>query len=533
MVEITRVDSTYQLAGQLLDPASGEALRTEGERARGRASVLGALDKLVGRIRRDLNEPSLAVRASTPLPSATTSSLEALKRFADGNIEWNDGRYARAHELWTQALQHDSQFVQAQAALGTSYYYQNRRPEGEHYFVKAESRLSGLTEREQLLLSARIASWRGQKTEEIALLNTYLARFPRDEIAWYNLGTALFRSSRCAEALTAFEKTLELDSTHVSSLVNSAMCHSDLGHPKEAVASFQEALAVSPDLMKNGNLNHEYGMLLQEIGRQDEARRVYGLMLTNVPSERSRGLRSLALLHMVGGHFDSSVARLREAIVQTRIHNSPISEYRNRLFLAVALQHLGRRDAARAELDTAYRIFRNTYLEPLLLTYGGRLYIREGDLRRGKEMRDSLVSRMTPDNMSDLTARDLLEAEIARAEGRTVEAADMLQIAIGRSGDFSPYALESLADALADKGDFAGAVARYEELLTQRGRGWEAQEGWLLAPYRLAIIAEARADTAGAVRWYTRLLDQWKTGDTTIVEVIQARRRIAALSGPG
>ncbi len=531
--EITRVDSVYQLASRLVDPVSGRDLRVESERAEGRSAVLGALDKLVGRIRRRLNEPSLAVRASTPLPIATTSSLEALKRFADGSIEWSQGRYPRAQELFIQALQHDSLFVQAQVALGASYYFRNRRPEGEQYFVKAEARLPRLSEREQLMLGARIAGWRGRKDEEIALLMTYLSRYPRDEVAWYNIGTSYFQSNRCPEALPAFRKTMELDSLHISARVNSAMCLARLKQPREAVAMFRTAMAISPGVVTSGNLNHEFGSLLQEAGEPDEARRVYGLLLTNKPDERSRALRSLALFEMVGGRFDSSAKLLREAIMQNRIQNAPISEFRNRLFLIVAVQHLGRREAVRAQLDSAYSLFQRTYLEPWLLAYAGRLFIREGDLRRGKELRDTLSARMTAGNAGDLTAREVLDAEIARAEGRPQEAVSTLELAHGRRGSNGPLVLESLAEALADKGDLDAAAVRYRELIEDRTIGWEGQEGGLIAPFRLAQIAEARSDTAAALRWYGQFLDRWKDGDSTLVEVVLARRRIAALSGPG
>ncbi len=530
--EITRVDSTYQLAARLLDPPTGRPLRTEAQRARGRANVLSALDKLVGRVRRALNEPSFVVNASTPLPSATTSSLEALKRFADGSNEWNQGRYARAHELYAQALQHDSQFVQAHVAIGASFHFRNLRPDGEAHFAKAEARLPRVTEREQLLLGARIAGWRGLKDKEVALLKTYLTKYPRDAVAWYNLGTSLFQADRCDEALPAFTNSLALDSLHVSARVNSAMCLGHLGSFRGAVAMFRSAIAITPGIVKSGNLGHEFGTLLQLAGEPDEAGRVYALLLTSKPDERSRALRSLGLFAMASGRFDSSAKLLREAIVQTRIHNSPISEYRNRLFLAVALQHLGRRDAMRAQLDSAYRLFQRTYLEPWLLAYGGRLFIRESDLRRGKELRDSLAARMTDGNLGDLIARELLDAEIARSEGRAEEAASILEIAYLRKGS-DGFVLESLAEALADRGDFDAAAARYTELLADRTLGWEAQAGGLMAPFRLGQLAEAKSDTTAALRWYGRFLDQWKAVDDNVIEVIQARRRITALSGPG
>ena len=531
---LTRIDSTYQLTAQLLDPPRGNVLETISERAAGRSNVLGALDDVVARVRRALNEPGFAIRGSrVPLPLGTTASLEALKRYADGNREWYGGRFENARDLYLQALSYDSTFAQAHAAVGGAYYWANQRPEGDRHFALAESRLPQLTERERLILGAQIAGWKGKRDEQILLLKTYLAQYPRDEIEWYNLGTALFRSRRCEEALPAFAKTLEIDSLHVNSRINSALCHRQLGRPEEAVALYRDAFRLSPDLIRSGNLNHEFGTLLLNIGDREAARRTYGLLLDGSVDERARALRSMGLLEMVEGRFDTAISNLRAAIVQTRVQNALTSEYRNRLYLAVALQHVGRQAAMRAQLDTAYRIFGQVYLEPWLLAYGGCLFARAGQLHRAAEVRDTLIARLSVENIADVSARDVLEAEIVRAEGGAEKAVGILELAVARPSGSRAYVLESLAEALADAGDFDAATTRFKEVIAERSIGWEAQEGWLLAPYRLALIAEARSDTTAALEWYARFLDQWKNGDDTVIEIREARRRMLALSGPG
>src|SRR4051812_27913035 len=154
---IAQVGGTYALTARLVDPDSGNDLGTVSERARSKNDVLDALDRLARRVRKELGESSRSVRQSMALPRATTSSLEALKKYADGSRAWDLGHRDEARELWLAALGLDSNFALVHADLGGYYYWNNNRPSGEEHFRKALAHLDRLTDREQLWIRSGAA----------------------------------------------------------------------------------------------------------------------------------------------------------------------------------------------------------------------------------------------------------------------------------------------------------------------------------------------------------------------------------------
>ena len=82
---IAQVGEVYSLTARVIDPHSRQAVLTESVQASGKNEVLPALDRLATRVRRSLGESLAGIsRQRVPLPNATTSSLEALKMYADG-----------------------------------------------------------------------------------------------------------------------------------------------------------------------------------------------------------------------------------------------------------------------------------------------------------------------------------------------------------------------------------------------------------------------------------------------------------------
>ena len=120
---ITRTGEEYALSAELIDPQSGDTVRSYTERAYGEGHILDALDVIASDIRHDLGESLYQIHENTkPLPQVTTASLDALREYADGTELWHLGRYKDAVTLFRAAVQADSDFAMAHAALGNAYY---------------------------------------------------------------------------------------------------------------------------------------------------------------------------------------------------------------------------------------------------------------------------------------------------------------------------------------------------------------------------------------------------------------------------
>ena len=86
--------------------------------AKGRAAMIEMIDGIVRRLRRDLGESAkVLAEHDRPLPRATTPSLDALRRYADGLAASYMGRGTEAIELLEQAVVIDSDFALVHAEL--------------------------------------------------------------------------------------------------------------------------------------------------------------------------------------------------------------------------------------------------------------------------------------------------------------------------------------------------------------------------------------------------------------------------------
>lgn len=211
---IGRADSSFVLTARIIDASTGAAVATELARARDRAHVIDAIDELAAAVRRDFGETSSSELGSVAaLPQATTSSLEALEKYADGRAAFKEGHYAEAEELLKAAIAIDSDFAMAHVALGRVYYwYTNRRPEGDAQFARALALIDRLPTGEQMLARADIAGARGDRATAIDLLNAFLRLYPNDPNQMFALGYNYMRSHRYAEAREVFTRLTTVDS---------------------------------------------------------------------------------------------------------------------------------------------------------------------------------------------------------------------------------------------------------------------------------------------------------------------------------
>jgi tetratricopeptide (TPR) repeat protein len=521
---IARFDSTYVVTARVVDASTGEVADIESARASTRSDILGALDDLSRSLRRRFGETILSLhRRTTPLPLATTSSLEALKLYADGLRAFNTGEYSSAITLYKAAIARDSNFAMAHAALGSALYWTNDRPAGEVEFKRALALVSRLSDREKFLVRAQVAGWRGDRDEQITILSAYLLRYPNDAGARSQLAYAYLRARRYAEARNLYLKILTTDSTDATDVINLATAYGGLREPERAVEAYHRAFALDPSFETASTINLEYGGTLVKAGRVEEARATFRKMLKLQPGEQARGYRALSYLDTYHGHYTVAAQELAEAILIDRVLGYKLSEARDRLRRSLVVGTLGDEAGARAELDEVWKIFHSSYLEPTMLLWIGKAEARAGNLPRARDLLDSARARANAVCKSDRAAESLLDGEIAVAEGRFADAQP--RIAQALMLDSTRYVLESAAYAAERSGNLVEAAQLYTALGSGTEFGWEGQRGWELAPYRLGLVEERLGDSDAAQNAFRQMAERWPDGDAGIAVLADARRR--------
>jgi DNA-binding SARP family transcriptional activator/tetratricopeptide (TPR) repeat protein len=529
---IDRVDSSYIVSARLVDANTAATIAAERQVAKRRSDVIGAMDGLVRSLRRDIGESASALKQhDLPLPFATTRSLDALRKYADGIAADSAGDTQAAIALWEQAVADDSNFALAHAALGVAYYFGNDRPRGDAHFDRALQLVDRLSDRERWHVRAVAESWRGNREQAIELRRALLAAYPDDPTAWGAIGYDYLRLGRLNQAIDAYRRQIARDSTRASDYIDIATAYSELRKYNEAIAAYREGFAISPAMLEQPNLNHEFGSMLVLAGRLPEARAVFDTMLSRGPLDRAQGERSLGLMEAQLGHYSNAIAHFREAVALSDGPEPGLTQARNRLFLASAESEKGWPDSSRAELQKVYALFHKAYFEPAFLMILEKTLVRDGELRPATEVFDSLRARARHDDPADRANLAVGAGELALANGQGDSAVRVLESAIAL--DSSAIVKESLAHALAAVGNVAESARQYEMLAADvpDWYGWEPEQYGLVAPVQAGALYERLGDKAHARTAYEREVSQWSAPDSDLVSLRFARERLKSLRG--
>src|SRR5690606_23698632 len=364
---VERAGDRYQVSARLVDPETAATLALAAVHADHAADVIGALDRLAKRLRREAGESALAVaRSSMPLPRVTTASLSALEKYASGSRAFNASRWEEARRLWEEAVAIDSAFAAAHASLGMHAYWTNRPEAGEAHFARALAHADDLPERERKLIRARIESWRGNREESTALLRALYIEDTTDIEVLHRLGYDYLRLGRGRETSEVYRRIVAFDSLSEHAWINLATAEKGLGLYDSALVHYRRAFALAPALLTaNGNLNLEFGSAYVLAGMPDSAAAMFRLLArSNDRNTRARGLRSLAFLAMYRGRYGEAAGLLTEAADLSRATGALLSELRNRLLLVTTFAQRGMMREASAQLDTCFARAVDARLDP-------------------------------------------------------------------------------------------------------------------------------------------------------------------------
>jgi serine/threonine protein kinase/tetratricopeptide (TPR) repeat protein len=512
---IARVGQHYALTARLIDPHTGASVRSYLEQARDQDQVLDALGTVATRVRRDLGESMLATsNTDRPLPLVTTRSLQALKLFADGGSLWSKGQYEPAVQAFESALKADPDFAMAHAALGDAYYSHifNGPAKGKEHMDKALQLSERTTDRERLYIQTRYEQDLGHVAEARNRFGVYLKAYPDDWGMLFNYASLLRSNGQPQEALEQYKELVRISPNTPSIYIDMATAYDGLGNNAEAIRNYELAFKLDPSWETNSNINHEYGMALFRNGDEAKAREVFALAF-NKPDLKPKGLRSLAWLDLYHGKYAEAKPQLQEALLSDETYKWSLSILREHNLLAIVADGQGDRARQLRELDLAIPFLATSGTQMRAGLWVGTQYARAGSAAKAADVLERVRSTADPKNPENLSDFQTLEAEVELAHSNKDHAIELLLLA--DKAKRSAMTVEGLAHAYEVSGNTEQAIVWYELCIETSGSslGWEPQQDWLAARYRLARIYVAKGDKAKAAEKLDWLLNAWKDAD--------------------
>jgi DNA-binding winged helix-turn-helix (wHTH) protein/tetratricopeptide (TPR) repeat protein len=516
---ITRTGEEYALSAELIDPQSGETVRSYSERSYGEGHILDALDVIASDIRRDLGETLYQIHEnSKPLPQVTTASLDALREYADGAALWHQGKYEDAVTLFRAAIIADPDFAMAHAALGNAYYsfVYNDSPKGDEEYQKALALTSRTTDRERMYIEVNYVDSQGHYNEADRLYQAYLQRYPDDWTILGNYARLLRTHGRADEAIDRYQEMLRVVPNDARTLLELATAYKTLGHFREATGAYTQAFQIDPAIMTTGDVSREYGMALILNGELPKAEAEFTSLLSN-QATREDGLRSLALLDLYRGKYASARPLLEDALVYDEgLKTEPVSVAREHLQLAILAEGEGDIRTEQRELDSAMGNFTTISPKVILGAWIGSEYARAGMARQAEQIEKTIEPIVDGKNPEQVAYAHYLQGEIALLHGENDKAIQLFTLSIQEKS--TPFSSEGLARAYQQSGKMNLAVSQYERVLATPDHGllWEPQQRWITAHYTLAVDELALGDSTKAKEALDPLLALWKDADPNL-----------------
>ena len=529
--------SGYIFVASMQAAESGTTLATFREAARGPDEVIDAIDKLSQDIREKAGESLKVIKAEEPLEKVSTSSLEALKKYVEGERLGDEAEYARAIATMEEAIDLDPEFAMAYRKLAVLQSSGGGTLASQiDATTKAYELRDRLTERERYLAEAYYHNVvTGDKAAEIQAYQTVLARYPDDQAALNNIALALLDRTRLDEAIVYLERAVNGPGASAPAYTNLPGYLAMAGRHQEAAEALQRMETRYPGrglweawnhfslaaFRGDGEGAHAAGEELLSIpeaqggwknagavalmtgdilrGRIQEA---HGHAMQGIKETGELGLWDLALGEEVGivavevlmGRMDEAVRHYSQMDLDATLGSASPSE-RDYEAAVFARALLGLED----EVDRTLREWK----EAAVPSSDGPVF---DEARRGAE--GILAGHADPNQglsaLNDLS-RDLNcpgcyvweRAALAQEAGRLSEAKDLFLAAVrGASAD---YLLDS--------------VSR------------------LMAQERLGAIYEELGDPAAAAQHYSAFAEAWAEADADLQPRVQAAREKAVALG--
>ena len=534
----------YVISVRLVSADSARELALYQETAEGPQEILKAIDALTRKLRGRIGESLLDVRASAPLDQVTTSSLEALRIYAEASRSIDmGGNPIAASERLREAVRLDTTFAMAWRKLGVALNNSGLpRVRVDSALEKAYQFRDRLTERERLLAEGtyfHLGPGR-DRTRAIRAYETLLSLYPNETAPANNLANIYSGRRDFARAESLYWSQVNsgrATSQNYTNLIPVLFNQGKIQEAEQLTATFAQNFAGAA-FTQTAPLSFLY-----QRGQLDSLEaRLKALAASQDPILRINGLGGLANYSLMRGR----IADLFRYAAQARTAQQALGQPPNDFADSLQLSQLDLGffdDTARAVRRMNGVIARTDFRvlpadqRPYLAIAG--FYANAGEPARARamvarwdsEMTDSVTRRIT-----DPGRRGILGA-IAIAEGRYDEALRDIWAADttydGPNGNCAVCIYDDVAFVHARAGRPDSAIVWYERYLSTPYFGRQNFDGGSkpVILKRLGELYESTGNVEKAALTYREFLKLWDKPDPRLQpKVADVRARLSRLA---
>ena len=525
---IANLGAHYAIGLKATNCQSGDSLGVVQAEADSREHVLKAVSEATASMREKLGESLSSVQKfDKPLEQVTTSSLEALQAFSQGQRRYSNNQPA-AIPFFKRAVELDPNFARAYASLGRIYANFGQSRLALENFKKAYELRDRTSDREKFYIASQYYS---EVTGELEKGNQqyqmWIEAYPRDFTPHTNLGVNYSYLGQYDKAVEPTKEAIRLEPDEVLPYGNLGEFYMALNRLDEAKASFDQAHARGLD-----DPNLRQGIYILAFLQND----VPGMQQQLAWAAGKPGVEDVFL--STEADTEAYFGRLRKArdVARQAAEFARHNDARETAALWEANQalreaELGDTAQARQLASSAMSVApgRDTQIVVALV------FARAGDIGKAQVLVDELNSTFPLSTILQDYWLPTIRAILELDRGNGGKAIELLQAAaaieLGTPPPFQPATMYPVyvrgrAYLLAKNG--VGAATEFQKMLDHRQIAWNSPLK-ALAHLGLARARAMGGDKAGAKLAYQDFFGIWKDADADIPVLQEAKAEYAKL----
>ncbi len=566
----TKAGDTIRVNTMIQRADTGELIGTESAEGKGEESFFSMVDDLTKKIKANfrLSSEEIASDIDKEVGKITTSYPEAYKYYVEGRKYHLNMDYRQSISFMERAVEIDPEFAMAFRSMASAHSNLGNREERTKYLIKAFELSDRVSDKERYWIQSdyyRMVERNNDKA--IEALNKLLALDPDDHIAHNNMGLiyasleewnkAIEHLEVCRKNKTEFlgsytnlgayyeakgmhQKAREVYRDYIHSFSDNATIHGYLatnyiyeGKYDLALEEADKAIALNPVSFAKGTIYHLQGDF-------EAAEKDYKSWLEfERETWQLQGRRWLEVLYRNLGQFEKATEQAQQGLELSEKYRRIVWKSWFRFQLGYNYLKIGIYEKALQEFSKIWDI---AVKNELTGQQHGALYWKA---RTFLEMKTMGEAKKTAEELKQLIEGGIYPKNI-RLYHHLMGMTELDKKNFPQAIDYfkqsysSMYAQSNWIDnhalfiyplglAYFGTGEFNKALEEYEKIIAMTtGRLWFG-DLYAKSFYMLGKIYGQQGDTEKAIEHYEKFLELWKDADPGIVEVEEAKKRLASL----